>query len=78
MHIYFLYLVNKLTNAYIYAVFTSIHLLRVFLSTDFPFINDGQNKMPWTSYISYLHAILRIISRDVPGSAIGSPGGVFF
>ena len=59
------------------AVFTFIHLPRMFLSTDLPFANNGLNKMPWTSYISYLHAILRIISRGVSGLATGSPCGVW-
>ena len=34
----------------------------------------GLNKLPWTSY---LHAILRIISRGVSGLATGSPCGVW-
>ena len=38
------------------------------------FSNNGLNKLPW---ISYLHAILRIISRGVSGLATDSPCGVW-
>ena len=40
----------------------------------FCFSNNGLNKLPWTSY---LHAILRIISRGVSGLATDSPCGVW-
>ena len=38
------------------------------------FSNNGLNKVPWTSY---LHAILRIIRRDVSGLATDSSCGVW-
>ena len=38
------------------------------------FLNNGLNKFLWTSY---LHAILRIVSRGVSGLATGSPCGVW-
>ena len=49
------------------------HLSRMFLSTDFAFrITD------WTCcHGPHLHAILRIISRGVPGLATDSPCGVW-
>ena len=40
----------------------------------FCFSNNGLNKLSWTSYI---HAILRIISRGVSGLATDSPCGVW-
>ena len=38
------------------------------------FSNNGLNKLPWTSY---LHAILRIISRGASGLVADSPCGVW-
>ena len=50
------------------------HLPRMFLVHGRCFSNNGLNKLPWTSY---LHAILRIISRGVSGLATDSPCGVW-
>ena len=37
------------------------------------FLKNGLDWFPWTSFISYLHTILRIISRSVSGLATDSP-----
>ena len=41
------------------------------------FLKNGSHWYTWTSFISYLHTILRIISRSASGLAIDSPWGVW-
>ena len=41
------------------------------------FLKNRLDWFPWTSFISYLHTILRIISRSVSGWIIDSPCGVW-
>ena len=50
------------------------HLPMMFFVHGLCFSNDGLNKLPWTLY---LHAILRIISRDVSGLVSDSPCSVW-
>ena len=40
------------------------------------FLKNGLDRSPWTSFISYLHTIVGIISRNVLGSATDFPCGV--
>ena len=58
-------------------VFIFIHLPWMFPPTDIPFLNNGLDDTEWASFISDLHAKLRIINREVPGFATGSPCGVW-
>ena len=56
-------------------VFTFIHLPWMFLLTEI--LNKGLDKIQWASFISHLHAKLRIVSWKVPGFASCSPCSVW-
>ena len=54
----------------------AMHSLWCFCPWTF-FLNNGLDDIQWISFIFKLHTKFGIISRRVPGLAIGSPGGIW-